>query len=148
MNPVPTQSLTLEEQLRCERECARLCNDFIWTVDTGDYGGCVALFADHGAIERAGQVHRGHAGVRAFLDARPEGRVTRHTCSNIRIDMTSATAASGTSCATMFQAQAMRDAPLPLKGSTPLFAEYFDDYVLTPQGWKISHRRIVVVFQP
>ena len=148
MKSQPNESMTLEAQLRCERECARLCNDFMWTVDTGDYDGCVALFAEQGAIERAGQVNRGHAGVRAFLIARPEGRVTRHTCSNIRIDLTSATTASGTSCATMFHAQAKRDDPLPLKGSTPLFAEYFDDYVLTAKGWKISHRSIVVVFQP
>ena len=140
--------MTLEEQLRCERECARLCNNFVWTVDTWDYDGCVALFAVDGAIERGGQVSRGHAGVRAFLDARPGNRVTRHTCSNIRINMQGPATATGTSCATMFHAPAERDAPLPLKGSTPLFAEYFDEYVLTAGGWKISHRKIVVVFQP
>ena len=140
--------MTLEEQLRCERECVRLCNDFVWTVDTWDYDGCVALFAVDGAIERGGQVSSGHAGVRAFLDARPGNRVTRHTCSNIRINLTSPTAATGTSCTTMFHAPAERDTPLPLQGSTPLFAEYFDDYVLTAGGWKISHRKIVVVFQP
>lgn len=140
--------MTLEDQLRCERECARLCNDFVWTVDTGDYDGCVALFAVDGALERAGQVSRGHAGVRAFLDARPANRVTRHTCSNIRIDMTGPATATGTSCAVMFHAPAARDTPLPLKGTTPLFAEYADDYVLTAGGWKIRHRKIVVVFQP
>ena len=139
--------MTLEEQLRCERECARLCNNFVWTVDTWDYDGCVALFAVDGAIERAGQVSRGHAGVRAFLDARPGNRVTRHTCSNIRINMQGSAKATGTNCATMFHAPAERDARLPLKGSTTLFAEYFDDYVLTAGSWKIGHRKIVVVFQ-
>ena len=137
-----------QDQIRCERECARLCNDFMWTVDTGDYDGCVALFAPDGALERAGQVSRGHAGVRQFLNARPANRVTRHTCSNIRIDMTGPETATGTSCATMFHAQAERDAPLPLTASTPLFAEYVDAYVLTEAGWKIKHRKIVIVFRP
>lgn len=140
--------MTFEDQLRCERECTRLCNDFVWTVDSWDYGGCVALFATDGAIERAGQMSRGHAGVRAFLDARPANRVTRHACSNVRITLTGASTASGTSCVTMFHAQATRDAPLPLPCPAPLFAEYFDDYVLTAGGWKFSHRKIVVVFQP
>ena len=140
--------MTLDDQLRCERECTRLCNDFVWTVDHWDYDGCVALFAPDGAIERAGQVSRGHAGVRTFLDARPSNRITRHTCSNVRIDLTGTSTATGTSCATMFHAQATRDALLPLQCSIPLLAEYFDDYVLTASGWKISYRKIVVVFQP
>ena len=134
--------MTLEEQLRCEREYARLCNDFVWTVDTWDYDGCVVLFAVDGAIERAGQVSRGHTGVRLFRDARPGNRVTLNTSCNIRINMQGPAKATGASCATMFHAQAERDAPLPLQGSTPFFAEYFDDYVLTAGGWKIDHRNI------
>lgn len=137
-----------EDQLRCERDCARLCHDFAWTVDKLDYGGFVALFAADGVFERAGQQNRGHEAIRQFLDARPAGRVTRHLCTNIRIDMTGLNTATGSCSALMYHAPAGNDAQLPLPVSAPLVVDYIDDYVLTAAGWKIKHRRTTIVFPP
>ena len=139
--------MATEDQLRCERECTRLCNDFVWSVDMGHYDAFVALFADDGVFDRAGQLSRGHAAIRAFLDARPAGRVTRHTCSNVRVDMTGPTTATGTCSALMFQAPTAKDAALPLPVSAPAVVDYVDDYVLTDAGWKIKYRKTVIVFQ-
>lgn len=72
----------------------------------------------------------------------------RRTSSNIRIDMTGPRTAKGTSVATMFRATAQPDAPLPLPTSMQVFAEYEDEFALTDTGWKISRRKITVVFQP
>ncbi len=136
-----------EEQAQCLRECARLCNDFAWTVDTGAYDSFIALFAPDGVFERPGLVSRGHAAIRSFLDARPTDRVTRHVCSNIRIDMTGPGTAKGTSSALMFAAPATQAATLPLPGGGPMVVDYTDDYVLTDDGWKIKHRKTMLVFQ-
>ncbi|WP_213958891.1 nuclear transport factor 2 family protein [Variovorax sp. dw_954] len=142
--------MNLEEQLRAERECTRLCNDFAWSVDQCDYDAFVRLFADDGVFERGGQASEGSAAIRSFLDGRPQGRVTRHLCANIRIDMTSAETAVGTCSALMFQAPAESSAtpsqPLPV--STPVVVDYVDDYVLTHVGWKFKKRRTMLVFQP
>ena len=140
--------MTADNQLRCERECTRLCNDFAWTVDNGDYNGFVALFAIDGIFERAGQVSRGHEAIHKFLDARPAGRVTRHACSNIRIDMTGSDTATGSCMALMFQAPAGQGEPGPLTCAGAVVAEYMDDYILTAAGWKFKHRRATIVFQP
>ena len=140
--------MNTEDQLRCERECTRLCHDFAWTVDTLDYDGFVALFAAGGVFERAGQQSRGPEAIRQFLDARPANRLTRHLCTNVRIDMTGPETATGTCLALMYHAPAANAAPLPMPASTPLVAEYVDDYVLTAAGWKFGHRRTTVVFQP
>lgn len=138
--------MNTEDQLRCEHDCTRLCHDFAWSVDTLDYDGFVALFADDGVFERAGLQSRGHEAIRKFLDARPADRVTRHFCTNVRIDMTGPGTATGTCLALMYQATAAKNTPLPV--SSPLVAEYADDYVLTASGWKFKHRRTTVVFQP
>ena len=140
--------MNLEDRLRCERECTRLCLDFAWTVDHFDYDGFVALFAADGVFERAGQLNRGPEAIRAFLDARPVDRVTRHLCTNLRIDMTGPATATGSCSALMYQAPAAKDAQLPLPVSAPVVAEYVDDYVLTAAGWKFRHRKTSIVFAP
>ena len=139
--------MNAEDQFRCERDCTRLSHDFAWSVDTRDYDGFVALFAADGVFERAGLQSCGHEAIRKFLDARPANRVTRHFCTNVRIDVTGPGTATGTCMALMYQASAAKNAPLPLPVSTPLVAEYLDDYVLTDAGWKFKHRRTTVVFQ-
>lgn len=137
--------MTNQDQQECERQCVRLCHDFVWLVDACQYDGFVALFAVDGAFERAGQISRGHEAIRQFLAARPAGRVTRHVCTNIRIDMITPDAAKGTCTALMFQAPAGQQTPLPV--STPVVVDYDDLYQLTDSGWKFKHRKIQVIFQ-
>jgi uncharacterized protein (TIGR02246 family) len=134
-----------ENRLRCERECTRLCHDFAWTVDHGDYDAFVDLFAPDGVFERAGHRSEGHGAIRAFLDARPAGRTTRHVCSNIRADLTGADTARG-HCIALMYAGAGTDVPLQV--SAPMLVDYADEFVLTARGWKFLHRRTDVIFQP
>lgn len=140
--------MTTEDLLQCERACTRLCNDFAWTVDHGRHADFVALFAPDGVFVRAGQAYRGHTALRAFLEARPAGRVTRHACSNIRIDMTGPDSATGTCCAIMFHAPAGEDPAAALPAAWPLVVDYLDTFVRTAAGWRFSERQAVVVFQP
>ena len=140
--------MTTEEKLRCERECTRLCNDFIFNIDRRNYDELLELFAPDPVLDRTGTVYKGLDGLRTFLAGRPDDMYVRHTSSNIRIDMTGPRTARGTSCATMFRATAQPDAALPLPTSMLVFAEYEDDYALSDSGWKISRRKITVVFQP
>jgi SnoaL-like domain len=139
--------MTLEDHLRCERECTRLCMDFAWTVDLQKYDAFVALFAQDGVFERAGQPCVGHPAIRAFLDARPADRVTRHVCTNTRIDMTGSHAATGSCSAMMYHAPLAKDAQLPLPVFSPVIVDYADDYVLTQDGWKFKYRKTFIVFQ-
>lgn len=143
-------TMNFEDQLRCELECARLCNDFAWTVDARDYVAFVALFATGGIFDRGGQKSIGHEAIREFLDARPVDRVTRHICTNMRFDMTGPDTATGTCSALMYQAPAAKEAQpsqlLPL--SPPVVVDYVDAYVLTGGGWKFKCRKASVVFSP
>ncbi|MES2399290.1 MAG: nuclear transport factor 2 family protein [Pseudomonadota bacterium] len=138
----------MDELLRCERECTRLCQDFIYTIDRRQYEPFMALFAPEPTLDRAGQVFRGMDGLKQFCEGRAIDRYVRHLMGNIRIDMTGPATAKGTSSVTMFGARAEPDAALPLPSSHLVFAEYEDDYVLTGAGWKIKNRRIAIVFAP
>lgn len=128
----------------------RLCHDFAWTVDHGHYDAFVQLFDQDGVFERAGQASAGHQAIRSFLNARPEGRVTRHICTNIRIDQTGADTATGTCSALMYQALSTSAPvpPQPLPVSAPVVVDYVDDYVLTAGGWKFKRRKTTLIFQP
>ena len=139
--------MTPETQWQCEQACVRLCHDFAWTVDACDYDAFVRLFSTDGAFVRAGQRQVGHASIRAFLDARPADRITRHICTNIRVDMTSPTTATGSCSTLMFLANAPRITPLPVPVSPPVVVDYQDDYVLTGEGWRFKSRTVQIVFQ-
>lgn len=136
-----------EDQQQCERACIRLCHDFAGTVDACNYDAFVHLFSADGTFERGGQRYVGHQAIRGFLDTRPANRVTRHICSNIRIDMTGPTTATGSCSALMFLANAVKGTPLPLPVSPPVVVDYLDDYLLTSEGWKFNRRTALVVFQ-
>ncbi len=125
-----------------------MCNDFAFTVDSGDYERFVSLFVPTGVFERAGQRSVGHEAIRSFLNARPVGRATRHICTNISIAMTGPETATGRSSAMMFQAASETPVKLPLQVSAPVVVDYADNYLLTPDGWKFQHRRTTIVFQP
>ena len=140
--------MNLEEKLRCERECTRLCNDFAWAVDTFHYDAFVSLFMPDGVFDRAGQVSRGGVEIRRFLNARPADRVTRHVCTNIRIDPVSPEVAVGNCYTLVFVAQADAAASLPLPTPLPMVVEYHDEYSHSAEGWKIQSRKLKIVFQP
>jgi hypothetical protein len=143
-----TKTMTLEEKVRCERECSRLCQDFVYSIDHRHYEDFLQLFGPDPWLDRAGQRFQGLDGLRAFCGGRASNRYVRHICSNIRIDPIDRNTAKGTSCATMYHGTAEPDTKLPLPTSMPLIAEYVDAYVLTDTGWRIQSRKVIIVFQP
>lgn len=140
--------MNAEDRLRCERECTRLCHDFAAAVDGREYAAFVDLFVADGIFERAGVASCGHEAIRSFLGTRAADRVTRHACSNIRIDMTGPDTATGASLALMYQATAAAPGQSPLPVSAPIVVDYADDYVLTGGSWKFERRKATIIFQP
>lgn len=129
-------------QHSCESACTRLCNDFAYFVDTRDYEKLAALFVEDGSFERRGEVLQGRATILSSMQARPENVITRHACTNIRIDLQPDGSARGTCTLLLFHAVA---------GATPAtpaitVAEYHDVYVQTAAGWRIRSRIAQVVF--
>jgi len=77
----------------------------------------------------------GREAILTAFKGRPP-RVTRHICSNIVIDVESATAARGSSAMLLFTSA----------DGAPLIGGFEDRFVLTEQGWRFAERRGTLSF--
>jgi hypothetical protein len=134
------------EQRNCEAECIRLSHDFAYFVDNRDYEKFVALFAEDGTFDRRGEVLRGREAIMKAMLARPADLITRHACTNIRIDLQADGTASGTGCMMLFHGSASGIAAGTSPSHSTTIAEYRDVYVSTPEGWRIRSRVTTIVF--
>jgi ketosteroid isomerase-like protein len=134
--------------LDVERDCSRLCIAFANGVDAHDNAVVLELFTDDAMLVTPARTYQGRAKIAGFLDARPASVVTRHLCTNIRISTQSESSATGQCCLQFFSVASEAAPVFPLKAPAPVVAEYRDEYLRTPAGWRIRHRRIEIVFVP
>ena len=121
-----------------EWECARLINLYAQLNDAARWEELAALYADDGSMARPTAPDApiiGRDAILAAFQSRP-ARTTRHICSNIVIDVETATAARGSSAMLLFTAA---DAP-------PLVGGFEDRFVLTGDGWRFAERRGTLTF--
>ena len=121
-----------------EWECARLINLYAQLNDAARWEELAALYADDGSMARPTAPDApviGRDAILAAFQSRP-ARTTRHICSNIVIDVETATAARGSSAMLLFTAA---DAP-------PLVGGFQDRFVLTGDGWRFAERRGTLTF--
>lgn len=130
-----------------ERACTRLIIDFANHMDLMNYPGVLALFAEDGTLDRAGLVLRGRGEIHGFLAKRPARSVTRHLCTNIRVQARSPDRADGTCYVQFFQSPNEDVRPLPLKAAVAAVAEYHVDFVRQQDDWRIQDFRIRPVFE-
>lgn len=130
-----------------EAACSRLVIDFANGMDRRDYPGVMALFAENATLDRAGLVMRGSQEIRAFLDQRPAQSMTRHLCSNIRVQQRSEDKADGSCYVQFFQSTPAQGEPLPVKASVVAVAEYALVFERQQDDWRIQDLRIRSVFQ-
>ena len=121
-----------------EWECTRLVNLYAQLNDAARWDELAALYAEDGSMTRPTAPDApviGRAAILAAFKARPP-RTTRHICSNVVIDVESATAARGSSAMLLFTAA---DAP-------PMVGGFEDRFVLTDEGWRFAERRGTLTF--
>lgn len=130
---------TTEDSLRA---CEHLIEAFAWHVDRHEYDNVIALFTSDAIFYRPDRMVTGHVELRAMLDARPKDIVTRHLCTNIRLDKISSREIQGRCYITLISA--------PLKDGradgpkVALTGVYHDRFLRTRDGWRIIERRAVI----
>ena len=135
------------EVLAIERACERLINEFFEAIDVRNDAHLEHLFTADATYARPIDPHTIMSGrdtiVKAF-SARPGGRVSRHTCSNVRITVESSERARGVSRVVLFTGpdQPAADPQFGFKADArQLVGEFDDEFVKTPAGWRFSSRR-------
>ena len=130
--------LTTAEAHAIEWECARLINLYAQLNDAARWAEVAALYAVDGRMTRPTAPDApimSRDAILAAFRSRP-ARTTRHICSNIVIDVQSATAARGSSAMLLFTSA---DAP-------PLAGGFEDRFTLTGEGWRFAERRGTLTF--
>ena len=113
-----------------ERACERLVLDFAYFSDHREYESLGALFTEEGIMVRpSGTRLEGRNAIVTAYRATPADRITRHICTNIRITVESSDRARGTTYATVYS-----------NSSTPKIGEFEDEFLRTPEGWRIAER--------
>jgi uncharacterized protein (TIGR02246 family) len=104
--------------------------------DTGDVEGVLACFVDDGLFtDAAGGEHRGHAGIRAFVEASPAafGRM-RHITSSHLVEP-SGPASARHRCYVVFVSHPAGERVLDT-------GEYDDQVVFVDGGWRFATRKV------
>lgn len=126
-----------DQRAAIERACERLVIRYTHSIDLNKREALAEVFCEDAIIDTAGLVRRG----REIL-APPPGPalLMRHICSNILIDVLDERRATGVSYLLAY-VQAPEDGELRLPA---VLGEYYDEFILTENGWRIANRR----FQP
>lgn len=143
--------MTENERQAIELACTRLVNAFAIYSDTGRYDELAALFTEDGRYARPTDPDNfieGRANLLAAFKSRPQNRLTRHLVTNTLVEVTSATTARGISYVTQYAGTTDNKAATHGWQANPsqLVGEYSDEYVLTPEGWRIRARSGRLVF--
>lgn len=130
-------------------ECQGLVTAFAYYVDSFQGDKVVELFTPDGTFERKGEVLRGHNEIRAAQQRRTRETVVRHVCAPSHIEVIGAQRARGTTYFQIFRGSHPEGAPtgvLPMP-EPEVLGQFEDEFLLTPDGWKIQARRARGVFR-
>lgn len=139
------------DRLLVERACERLIVEYARRVDFGEAATVADLFTEDGRWEGTELLLEGREAIRNWFRERQEiqRRVSRHVCTNVAIDVLSATEATGL-CYMLDYRHDRRegDLTLPVPAEHPKYmGELHDRFRLTDDGWRFSARTVTVAFQ-
>jgi 3-phenylpropionate/cinnamic acid dioxygenase small subunit len=135
----------LDDNAEIERACMRLVLRSLRAFDERDWQAYAQQFAADGVFIRANEPDQplvGPAAIERALAARPATRLTVHLCTNVEIDVLDSDRARGHCYLLLYSGNASH--PEASGGrpadSTQRVGEYRDQFVRTPEGWKIAQR--------
>jgi ketosteroid isomerase-like protein len=136
--------MTDQDQISVRSACADLISKFAYHVDHREFDKAVSLFADDGVFERPDNKSSGRSEIAKIWEGRPISVVTVHICAAPAfIEVSNDRAKSVTYC-TLYHLEHEGEGFPKSAGSTAI-TEFHDEFRLTPDGWRISHRRGVPV---
>jgi uncharacterized protein (TIGR02246 family) len=133
------------EVVLIERACERLIIASATCNDQRAWAALAGLYTPDGVVVRPnGQRLEGRATIEAAYAAGPPDRVTRHLCTNMRVDVDDDDRAHATTTV-LIVAGRRSDDPDVTFGVIPnerhTIGEFADRFVRTGEGWRIVERR-------
>lgn len=138
-------ALSSIERLEIESACQRLSYEYLRALDGNDWDGLASCFVEQGVLARPmqpDQLLQGREAIRASMQARPKGLMTRHLATNVMIEVISRDSATGVTTLAMIGCTPAPDAKPPFESGGPLyFGEFRDRFVRDAGQWKFLERR-------
>jgi hypothetical protein len=137
------------QKSQIEQSCARLATQYCHFVDHGQAAQVADLFSEDGVWSTAQGATEGREAIRAIFQGRQNraGRLSRHVCCNLLVEVQDDSHASGVNYLTLYRHDGEAGpGAAPLTGPA-MVGEYRDAYVRTAEGWRFAHRDLVIVFQ-
>jgi len=145
-----SESINQLDRLLIERACERLIIEYSRLVDFGEAAAVADLFVADGRWEGTDLVLEGREQIRAWFRERQgvTRRVSRHVCTNIAVEVVSATEARSLSYLINYRHDRREgDETLPVPAEVPKYVgELHDTFVLAEEGWRFASRRVTVGF--
>jgi uncharacterized protein (TIGR02246 family) len=139
----------LLDRLAMERECERLTYRYCEAVDVGQASRLADVFAEDGTFDN-GDLHLvGREQIRRVFAERELVRElrTRHVCTNVHVEVTGPTTATGVVYVTLYRRRGPEDWSVPVDDTRPaVVGSYHDAYVRTGDGWRIAARQLNTAF--
>jgi len=133
------------ERLLIADSCRNLLYRYAYLNDERRFQELAALFTADGVYCRPSAPTDQIIGREAILEAyttRPAGTATFHVCSDVIVDVDSASKARARSRMVLFSGPRGSDGSNPDLGTMkpPLVGTFRDELTLTPEGWRFSRR--------
>jgi len=136
------------QRMLIERECQRLVAQYCHVIDHGEAERVAELFSEDGVWAGPGTRMQGNDQVREGFALRQAnaGRMSRHVCNNLLIDVIDEDHAAGVVYLTLYRHDGeVGRSVSPLDGPV-VVGEYRDRFVRTNRGWRFSERITRVSF--
>lgn len=137
------------QRMLAERACERLIVAYAQLIDLGEAAKVAGLFTEDATWESDNRRWVGLDQIRRGFTIR-QGitlRKSRHICTNIAIEFSSETEATGVTYFILLRNDDnYGERVAPLDGQF-IVGEYRDRFVLTSDGWRFAHRQAKAAFQ-
>ncbi len=134
------------QQLADIQACYNLVVDCAQIIDEGRYDDLALVFSEDGIFARPTVPDEPivtRAAIVASFKKRPPNLIGQHLVLNIRVRLTGADSAEGTSSIMLYltESEVPYETGKGRKARGPLLGVYKDQYVRTAEGWRIKDRR-------
>jgi hypothetical protein len=137
------------DRLVAERACERVVIATAVRNDARDWAGLAALYTPDGVVVRPnGQRVEGRVAIEAAYSGGPPDRVTRHLCTNLRVELDGADSARVDTVVFIVSGTRSDDPDVTfgvLPSARHSVGEFADHLVRTDEGWRIAERQARIV---
>jgi ketosteroid isomerase-like protein len=138
------------QRLLIERACGRLVAQYCHVIDHGEAARVAELFTEDGVWASPENTMTGRAAIlKGFTNRQNnKGRMSRHVCNNLLLDVIDENTASGVVYLTLYRHDAEEGRRTSPAQPPAVVGEYRDRFRNTADGWRFERREIVVSFAP